>query len=144
MCFSFQNLLFWRCESFWYKLWLLGQGTGPSQRVIATKETSLSRVQTRDLCVLSAQDRPHDNSGLSLIQSPELNLKFKSADIEVRTRCHFHFFLKVKACVLTIKTRFPLSLSQRDDGNSHRRALGCFPCFSVYFHYVTTVLLVFG
>lgn len=49
------------------------------------KATSLSRVRTRCLCVLSAQDSPHGDSGLSLVQNPKLNLKFKSADIEVRT-----------------------------------------------------------
>ena len=40
---------------------------------------------SRSLC-LSAQDSPHGDSGLSLIQNPKLNLKFKSANIEVRTR----------------------------------------------------------
>jgi len=92
ICFSFQNELFCSCESFWYVLWLLGQGTGSSQRLIAMKETSLSRVRTRGLCVLSAQNSPHGGSGLSLIQTPKLNLKLKSADVEVHTRCHFQFF----------------------------------------------------
>ena len=61
------------------------------------KETSLSRVRTRGLCVLSVQNSPHGDSGLSLIQNPKLNLKFKSADVEVRTRCHFQFiFFELK------------------------------------------------
>jgi hypothetical protein len=88
----------------------LSNGTGPSQRLIVMKETSLSRVRTRGLCVLSAQESPHGDSGLSLIQNPKLNVTFKSADIEVRTRCHFQFFFKLKLAWWPLQHVFPFRL----------------------------------